>query len=80
MATNVDVKKTKKDNNMGLLRKFSRKMKQSGVLRKKRSLRYFDRAISDFRKKSEKLTKLDLKKDYEQKEKMGTLKPRGRRR
>ncbi len=80
MATNVDVKKTKKDNNMGLLRKFSRKMKQSGVLRKKRSLRYFDRAISDFRKKSEKLTKLDLKKSYEQKEKMGTLKPRGKRR
>ncbi|MCD5390043.1 MAG: hypothetical protein LR005_01515 [Candidatus Pacebacteria bacterium] len=79
MATNVDVKKTKKDNNMGLLRKFSRKMKQSGVLRKKRSLRYFDRVVSDFRKKSEKLTKLDLKKNYEKKEKMGTLKPRKRR-
>ena len=79
MATNVDVKKTKKDNNMGLLRKFSRKMKQSGVLRKKRSLRYFDRAISDFRKKSEKLTKLELKKNHEKKEKMGTLKPRKRR-
>ena len=79
MATNVDVKKTKKDNNMGLLRKFSRKMKQSGVLRKKRSLRYFDRVVSDFRKKSEKLTKLELKKNYEKKEKMGTLKPRKRR-
>lgn len=80
MATNVDIKRTKSDNNLGLLRKFSRKIKQSGVLRKKRSLRYFDRAESDFRKKKNALTKIILRKDYEKKEKMGLLKPEKRRR
>jgi hypothetical protein len=81
MATNVDIKKTKNDNNLGLLRKFSRKMKISGVLQKKRSLRYFDRKVSDFKKKLNALTKIEMREEYEAKEKMGTLKPKkGRRR
>lgn len=80
MATNVDIKKTKNDNNLGLLRKFSRKVKQSGVLQKKRSIRYFDRAISDFKKKKIRLTKMEKGEEYRKSEKMGTLKPRKRRR
>lgn len=80
MATNVDIKKTKNDNNLGLLRKFSRKVKISGVLQKKRSLRYFDRKISDFKKKANALNKIDKRKEYEYKEKMGLLKPRKSRR
>jgi len=80
MATNVDIKKTKNDNNLGLLRKFSRKVKISGVLQKKRSLRYFDRTDSDFKKKANALTKIEKRKDYEQKEKMGLIKPRTKRR
>lgn len=81
MATNVDIKKTKNDNNLGLLRKFSRKVKISGVLQKKRSLRYFDRNDSDFKKKENALNKIEKRKEYEHKEKMGLLKPKkGRRR
>lgn len=80
MVTNVDIKKTKNDNNLGLLRKFSRKMKISGVLQKKRSVRYFERNASDFRKKSDALNKIKKRAEYEYKEKMGLLKPRKRRR
>ena len=80
MATNVDIKKTKNDNNLGLLRKFSRKVKISGVLQKKRSLRYFDRNDSDFKKKANALNKIVKRKEYEYKEKMGLLKPRKSRR
>ena len=80
MAINVDIKKTKNDNALGLLRKFSRKMKTSGVLRKKRSLRYFEREASDFRKKQEALTKIEKRKEYEHKEKMGLVTDRRRRR
>lgn len=81
MATNVDIKKTKNDNNLGLLRKFSRKVKISGVLQKKRSLRYHDRNDSDFKKKANALKKIELGEVYEEKEKMGLLKPKkGRRR
>lgn len=79
MATNVDIKKTKNDNNLGLLRKFSRKVKQSGVLQKKRSLRYFDRNVSDFKKKANALNKIEKRAEYEHKEKMGLLKPRKKR-
>ena len=63
MATNVDIKKTKNDNNLGLLRKFSRKVKISGVLQKKRSLRYFDRNDSDFKKKANALNKIEKRKN-----------------
>ena len=81
MATNVDIKKTKNDNNLGLLRKFSRKVKISGVLNKKRSLKNFERKDSDFKKKANALTKIIKRKEYEYKEKMGLLKPKkGRRR
>ncbi len=79
MAINVDVKRTKNDNNLGLLRKFSRKMKISGVLKKKRSLRYYERALSDFKKKKNALMKIAKRKEYEKKEKLGLLKPRKRR-
>jgi hypothetical protein len=80
MATNVDIKKTKNDNALGLLRKFSRKMKVSGVLRKKRSLRYFERAQSDFQKKQDALNKIEKRKEYEYKDKMGLLEDKRRRR
>ena len=80
MATNVDIKRTKSDNNLGLLRKFSRKVKISGVLPKKRSLRYFDRNDSDFKKKENALNKIEKRAEYEYKEKMGLLKPKKRRR
>lgn len=80
MATNVDIKKTKKDNAMGMLRKFTRKMRNSGVLRKKRSLRYFERSKSDFQKKEDKLTRIDKQNEYERLEKLGLVQDRRRRR
>ena len=79
MATNVDIKRTKSDNNLGMLRKFSRKVKLSGVLKKKRSLRYFERQASDFRKKSQALNRMQKREEYIEKEKLGLLKPRGRK-
>jgi ribosomal protein S21 len=78
MATNVDVKRKKKDSNMNLIRSFSRKMKQSGVLRKKRSKRFFERASSDYRKKMDALMKITKTKNYEKDLKMGVIK-QGRR-
>jgi ribosomal protein S21 len=81
MATNVDIKRTKNDNNLGLLRKFSRKVKVSAVLPEKRRRRYFERTFSDFKKKANALVKIDKRKEYEKLEKLGLLKPKtGRRR
>ena len=80
MAINVDIKKTKNDNNLGFLRKFSRKVKISQILQKKRSGRYFERNTSDFKKKMNALNKIQKREEYEYKEKMGLLKERKRRR
>ena len=81
MATNVDIKRTKNDNNLGLLRKFSRKVKVSSVLPEKRRRRYFERKFSNFKKKANALVKIEKRSEYEKMEKMGTLKPKkGRRR
>lgn len=74
MATNVDIKRAKNDNNLGVLRKFSRKVKISGILAKKRSQRYFERNLSEFRKKMNALNKIEKRKEYEYKDKMGLLK------
>ena len=82
MAVNVVVKKTKSDNNLGLLRKFSRKVKISGVLRRKRSLRYFERKVSDYKKKMNALMRIKKREEYERLEKLGLLrkgKKKGRR-
>lgn len=81
MAINVDIKRTKNDNNLGLLRKFSRKVKVSSVLPEKRRRRYFERTFSDFKKKTNKLVRLEKGVEYQKLEKMGLLKPKkGRRR
>ena len=80
MAVNVDITKSKNENNLGVLRKFSKKVKVSGVLQKKRSLRYFERSSSAFRKKADKLKRIEKTEEYIQKDKMGLLKPRTRRR
>lgn len=80
MAINVDIKRTKNDNNLGLLRKFSRKVKISSVLPEKRKRRYFERVASDFKKKANALNKIERGAEYEKKEKMGLLKPKKGRR
>ena len=80
MAINIDVKKTKNDNNLGVLRKFSRKVKVSGILKRKRSLRYFERTLSDYKKKMNALMRIEKKKEYEKLEKLGIIQQRGKKR
>ncbi len=73
MAVNVEVRRTKSDNNLSLLRKFSRKVKISGIIRRKKSLRYFQRKMSDYRKKMQALMRIEKRKEYERLEKLGLL-------
>jgi hypothetical protein len=59
MTKNVTVTAKEKENSMGLLKKFSQKMRSSGVVPRLKSLRYNDRELSFFKKKQEKLRKID---------------------
>ena len=78
---NVQVIKNGGENALSLLRRFQKKVQESGVLPRVRSLRYSDRALSDLKVKKAKMKKLAGKEKYELAKRMGKLvakKKRGR--
>ena len=58
MTKNVTVTSSGKENSMGLLKKFSQKMRSSGVVPRLKSIRYNERKLSFFKKKNEKIRKI----------------------
>jgi ribosomal protein S21 len=73
MKTNVEVEKTGSENNISLIRRFSRKVQGSGILSKVRSLRFNERPKSDFVKKKKALKRITRRKEIERLIKLGKL-------
>jgi len=69
MATNVEVVKNGGENNLGVLRRFTKRVQGSGVLPRLRGRRYAKRLSSEYTKK-----KMTLKKLARQKEVAGLIK------
>ena len=63
MSINVEVTKTGNENNVSLLRRFTRRVQGSGVLPRVRSKRYALRKPSEYVKKKKTLKNL-LKREY----------------
>lgn len=81
MAKNVEVAKKKNETNISLLKRFSRKVQEAGVIRKSKNIRYAERPQSDFVKKKNKLKSLKKTSEIEKKIKLGKITPgRGFRR
>ena len=80
MATNVEVKKTGTENSLGLLRRFTKRVQESGVLPRVRGNRYADRPLSKFKRKKGALKVLAKRKVYERLKKLGKLPPPKKRR
>lgn len=80
MATNVKITKGKKDNNTNLIKKFTRKVQESGVIPRVKSIRYADRNMSAFVKKTKRLKSIKNKENYEELVKLGKKSPRVNRR
>lgn len=83
MATNVQVEKNKKDNNINLIKKFTRRVQESGIIPRVRSLRYAERAMSTYVKKTKRLKAINKKAEIEEQIKLGKITPkpgRGQRR
>jgi hypothetical protein len=78
MTKNVIVNAENKDNAMGLLKKFTQKMRSSGVVQRVKSIRYNERDLSAFKNKSEKMRKMEKLDKKERAIKLGK-KPEGRR-
>jgi hypothetical protein len=79
MATNVKVTKGKKDNNINLIKKFTRRVQESGVIPRVKLNRYSERNVSDYVKKMKRLKSIKNKTLIEEKIKLGKMNPRVRR-
>jgi hypothetical protein len=80
MTTNVEVKRNANENALSLVRRFQKRVQESGVLPRVRSLRYSDRQLSDLKQKRAKLKKLAAKEKYELAKRMGKVIERKKRR
>lgn len=80
MSVNVEVKKSGTENSLGLIRRFQKRVQESGVLPRVRSHRYSDRPLSKFKRKKGALKILTRRKEYERLKKLGKLPPAKKRR
>ncbi len=80
-TTVVEVKKNANENNMNLVRRFTRKVQESGIIHKVKGKRYNERALSKLKTKAATLKRLARRKEQERLLKLGkaVIKPRGRR-
>lgn len=73
MALNVEIKKNKNENNLSALKRFTRKVQESGVLQRVRSERYLEREKSGNVRKAKKLVSLKKKEAYDKLVKLGKI-------
>ncbi len=77
---NVEVKKNSNEDALSLIRRFQKRVQESGVLPRVRSLRYNDRDLSSLKVKRAKLKKLSNLEKYELAKRMGKVIERKKRR
>ncbi len=80
MATNVEIKKGAKDNNANLIKKFTRKVQESGIIPRMKGLRYAERNLSEYVKKTKRLKSIKNKEVREEQIKLGKISASTRRR
>ncbi len=69
----VEVIKKPKENAMGLIRRFTKKVRSTGILRTVRSNRYYQRHDSDYKLKCRALKKIERRDEYEKMKKLGKI-------
>lgn len=79
MATNVQVTKNNNESSANVIRRFTKRMQNAGIVRKVRGQRYFSRTKSRNVQKEARLKKLDRKAEYELAHKLGKIQDTRRR-
>jgi len=69
----IEIQKKEKETSQSLVRRFSRRLRRSGILLRMRRSQFYKRSKSNQLKKRAALRKEELKKDYEKKKKLGKL-------
>lgn len=78
MSTNVEVQKNSNESTANLIRRFTKRMQGSGIVRKMRRSRYYKRIKSRNFLRNERLRTLERKEIYEELVKLGKIQERGR--
>jgi ribosomal protein S21 len=71
MATVIEVKKNANESNANLIRRFSRKVTESGIIQKVKGKRYNERSLSKLKVKLDTLKRLARRKENERLFKLG---------
>jgi len=71
--TVIEVRKNPNENNLGVLRRFSRRIQESGIIRKVKSSRYNERKESKLKIKKSALRRLERRQEIEQLKKLGKI-------
>jgi ribosomal protein S21 len=71
--TVIEVKKNPNENNASVLRRFSRRIQESGIIRKVKSARYNIRKESKLKTKNSALKRMARRKEIEQLKKLGKM-------
>lgn len=76
MITVIEVKKNANESNMSVIRRFSRKVTEAGIIRKVKSKRYNERPLSKLKVKHATLKRLTRRKAQDKLAKLGkAIKP-----
>lgn len=78
--THIEVKKNSNENNASLLRRFSRKVMDAGIIQKVKGSRYNERAVSKLSQKVIKIRRLKRRVEIEHLKKLGKIVETKRRR
>jgi ribosomal protein S21 len=70
---NVEIKKTGHENGLSLVRRFSRKMQESGIIQKVKGQRYNQRDLSKLSQKNMALRRLARRAEVERLKKLGKM-------
>ncbi len=70
----LEIKKQEKESSQNLVRRFSKRVKLSGILLRARKNRFYERTKSQQMRKRSALRREELKKEYEKLEKLGKIK------
>ncbi len=70
---NIELTKNSNENNLGLLRRFSKKVKSSGIIPRMRSIRYNSRPESNFTRKKKALKTINKRTEIDELIKLGKI-------
>ncbi len=71
--TNVEIKRNGTENALGVIRRFTRKVQESGIIPKVKGERYANRPISKLAEKNMKLKRLTRRAEVEKLKKLGKM-------